>query len=66
MNRSRRGEAARRLGLRVERMTLWLLWARGWDLVVTPKTGGPAFPPPHDDLRSDFLSLMERSAHGDK
>ncbi|MBL0349131.1 MAG: ribonuclease P protein component [Elusimicrobia bacterium] len=41
-------------------------WPRGWDLVVTPKTGGPAFPPPHDDLRADFLFLVERSAHGDK
>nr|WP_279341661.1 YraN family protein [Geothrix sp. SG200] len=30
----RRGEAARRLGLRAERLTLWLLWARGWDLVA--------------------------------
>ena len=29
-----RGEAARRLGLRAERLTLWLLWARGWDLVA--------------------------------
>ena len=34
MTRSRRGEAARRLGLRAERLTLWLLWARGWDLVA--------------------------------
>jgi Holliday junction resolvase-like predicted endonuclease len=34
MARSRRGEAARRLGLRAERLTLWLLWARGWDLVA--------------------------------
>jgi len=34
MSRSRRGEAARRLGLRAERLTLWLLWARGWDLVA--------------------------------
>jgi len=29
----RRGQAARRLGLRAERLTLWLLWLRGWDLV---------------------------------
>ena len=34
MNRSRRGAAARRLGRLTERLTLWLLWARGWDLVA--------------------------------
>lgn len=34
MARSRRGEAARRLGLRAERLSLWLLWIRGWDLVA--------------------------------
>jgi putative endonuclease len=31
---TRRGEAARRLGARTERLTLWLLWLRGWDLVA--------------------------------
>ncbi|HJW72852.1 MAG TPA: YraN family protein [Geothrix sp.] len=30
----RRGNAARRLGLLAERMTLWLMWSRGWDLVA--------------------------------
>ena len=34
MTRSRRGRAARRLGVWAERLTLWLLWLRGWDLVV--------------------------------
>ena len=34
MTRSRRGEAARRLGLWTERLTLWLFWLRGWDLVA--------------------------------
>ena len=34
MNRTRRGEAARRLGARTERLTLWLLWLGGWDLVA--------------------------------
>lgn len=34
MTPSRRGEAARRLGLRAERLTLWLFWLRGWDLVA--------------------------------
>jgi putative endonuclease len=29
---SRRGQAARRFGAWAERLTLWLLWARGWDL----------------------------------
>ena len=29
-----RGAAARRWGQRCERMTLWLLWLRGWDLVA--------------------------------
>ena len=27
-----RGEAARRWGARCERLTLWLLWLRGWSL----------------------------------
>jgi Holliday junction resolvase-like predicted endonuclease len=31
---SERGERARRLGIWAERATLWLLWLRGWDLVV--------------------------------
>ena len=31
---SRRGKAARRLGLWTERLTLWLMWLRGWDLVA--------------------------------
>lgn len=34
MTRSRRGEAARRLGLWTERLTLWLFWLRGWELVA--------------------------------
>jgi len=34
MTRSRRGKAARRLGLWAERLTLWLMWLRGWDLVA--------------------------------
>jgi len=34
VTRNRRGAAARRLGARAERLTLWLLWARGWDLVA--------------------------------
>ena len=32
--KSRRGEAARRFGLWAERLTLWLFWCRGWDLVA--------------------------------
>ena len=32
--RSRRGDAARRFGLWAERLTLWLFWCRGWDLVA--------------------------------
>ncbi|HJW09432.1 MAG TPA: YraN family protein [Holophagaceae bacterium] len=31
---SSRGEAARRWGARCERLTLWLLWFRGWELVA--------------------------------
>ncbi len=31
---SRRGRAARRWGRWCERLTLWLLWVRGWDLVA--------------------------------
>ena len=34
MTRSRRGEAARRLGVWSERLTLWRYWLRGWDLVA--------------------------------
>ncbi len=36
----RRGKAARRLGLLAERMTLWLMWSRGWDLVAWRQKGG--------------------------
>ena len=32
--RAGRGEAARRLGLWTERLTLWRFWACGWDLVA--------------------------------
>jgi len=31
---SRRGKIARQTGLWAERVTLWLLWLRGWDLVA--------------------------------
>lgn len=33
-------------------------WPRGWDLIVMPKAGGPAFPPPFAALSADFIALM--------
>lgn len=36
-------------------------WPRGHDVVVTPKTGGPLFPPSHEELRTDYGNLKKRA-----
>ena len=59
--RSRFGNRARRWGAWCERLSLWLLWARGWDLVVANQKVGRF----ELDLilsRGDELRLLEVKA----
>lgn len=61
--RAERGHRARRWGALCERLTLWLLWLRGWDLVAWRlKLGRYEL-----DLlmtRGDQLRLLEVKARG--
>ncbi len=62
-SRAARGRAARRWGALCERLTLWLLWLRGWDLVAWRRKVGRA----EMDLlvaRGDELRLIEVKARG--
>lgn len=61
--RTRRGRRARRWGALCERLTLWLLWLRGWDLVAWRHRQGRY----EMDLlvcRGDELRLLEVKARG--
>ncbi|HJU82766.1 MAG TPA: YraN family protein [Holophagaceae bacterium] len=60
---SSRGEAARRWGARCERLTLWLMWLRGWELVAWRQKVGRS----EMDLlvtRGGELRLVEVKARG--
>lgn len=62
-SRARRGRRARRWGALCERMTLWLLWLRGWELAAWRHKQGRY----ELDLlmtRGDELRLLEVKARG--